>query len=152
MAGGTFGCALHRDLVRDGGWVQEPKHDGIRALAVRRGERRVLLTREWLPVCRPFPSWVEAIPFDTDGELLRDGRYLVWDVPGAAGGLVQRRSVAASAGLPLVPLVHGEVTIDELQAIDPTIEGVVCKYIRAQWAWTRHSGAVISDWIKFKAA
>ena len=63
-------------LPKDGGWQFEPKWDGFRCLAFRRGERVELRAKSGKPLGRYFPEIVRALAglrskqFVLDGELL----------------------------------------------------------------------------------
>ncbi len=73
-------------LPDDAGWRFEPKLDGFRCLAFRRGDEVVLQAKSGKPLTRYFPevaAMVAAIPADgfiLDGELLvRDGEAYSFD-------------------------------------------------------------------------
>src|SRR5205085_5970139 len=63
-------------LPKDGGWQFEPKWDGFRCLAFRRGEHVELRAKSGKPLGRYFPEVVRALAslkskhFVLDGELL----------------------------------------------------------------------------------
>ena len=70
---------LEPGLPRGNGWQYEPKWDGFRVLAHRRGERVDLISRGGRPMTRYFPELLEPLrsvaadPFVIDGEVVVAG-------------------------------------------------------------------------------
>jgi len=60
----------------DGGWLYEPKWDGFRCLAFRKGDQVLLQSKSCQPLARYFPELVEALrklpvkTFALDGEIV----------------------------------------------------------------------------------
>jgi len=86
-----------KDLPREPGWLYEPKWDGFRCLAFRRGDEIVLQSKAGQPLTRYFPeiaAALRALParkFVLDGEIvIRSGAGLDFDA------LLQRIHPAAS--------------------------------------------------------
>jgi ATP-dependent DNA ligase len=53
--------ADHLPLDRPGGWAFEPKFDGFRCLAYRKGDHVALQSRQQRPLARYFPEIVAAV-------------------------------------------------------------------------------------------
>ena len=86
-----------KELPREHGWLYEPKWDGFRCLAFRRGEEIVLQSKAGQPLTRYFPEVAAALlalparKFVLDGEIIiRRGGGLDFDA------LLQRIHPAAS--------------------------------------------------------
>jgi ATP-dependent DNA ligase len=86
-----------KELPRGPGWLYEPKWDGFRCLAFRRGDEIVLQSKAGQPLTRYFPeiaAALRALPtleFSLDGEIvIRSGAGLDFDA------LLQRIHPAAS--------------------------------------------------------
>src|SRR5690349_24983 len=86
-----------KELPRASGWLYEPKWDGFRCLAFRRGEEIVLQSKAGQPLTRYFPEVAAALlalpahKFVLDGEIvIRRGGGLDFDA------LLQRIHPAAS--------------------------------------------------------
>ena len=86
-----------KELPREPGWLYEPKWDGFRCLAFRRGEEIVLQSKAGQPLTRYFPEVAAALrtlparKFVLDGEIVvRRGAGLDFDA------LLQRIHPAAS--------------------------------------------------------
>ncbi len=65
----------------DPGWLFEPKYDGIRALAVVRGDSVQLLTRSGRDVTARYPE-LRAIPRHVRGDAILDGEIISLDRKG----------------------------------------------------------------------
>jgi ATP-dependent DNA ligase len=86
-----------KELPRGPGWLYEPKWDGFRCLAFRRGDEIILQSKAGQPLTRYFPEIVAALralparKFVLDGEIvIRSGAGLDFDA------LLQRIHPAAS--------------------------------------------------------
>lgn len=86
-----------KELPREPGWLYEPKWDGFRCLAFRRGDEIVLQSKAGQPLTRYFPEIATALrslpahKFVLDGEIvIRSGAGLDFDA------LLQRIHPAAS--------------------------------------------------------
>jgi ATP-dependent DNA ligase len=86
-----------KELPPEPGWLYEPKWDGFRCLAFRRGDEVVLQSKAGQPLTRYFPEIVAALlalpahKFVLDGEIvIRSGKGLDFDA------LLQRIHPAAS--------------------------------------------------------
>jgi ATP-dependent DNA ligase len=73
-------------IPKEGGWLYEPKWDGFRCLAFRKGKTLALQSKSGQPLDRYFPEMVqalEALPFRSfvlDGEIvIRAGKRLDFD-------------------------------------------------------------------------
>ncbi len=77
------------DALPDGdGWQFEPKYDGFRCLAYRRGETVDLRSRNQRPLGRYFPELAEAISRLEAARFLLDGEIVI---PGGSFELLQLR-------------------------------------------------------------
>jgi ATP-dependent DNA ligase len=86
-----------KELPRDPGWLYEPKWDGFRCMAFRRGDEIILQSKAGQPLTRYFPEIAAALlalparKFVLDGEIvIRSGASLDFDA------LLQRIHPAAS--------------------------------------------------------
>jgi ATP-dependent DNA ligase len=86
-----------KELPREPGWLYEPKWDGFRCLAFRRGDEIILQSKAGQPLTRYFPEIaaalraLPALKFSLDGEIvIRSGAGLDFDA------LLQRIHPAAS--------------------------------------------------------
>ncbi len=74
------------------GWVFEPKYDGWRVVASRRGGRVTLTTRGGLDLAAAEPGIAEAVAALPGGDLALDGEMVVLDVSGVSSfRLLQER-------------------------------------------------------------
>jgi len=67
---------LEEALPRDAGWQYEPKWDGFRCLAVKRGDGVALFGKSGKPLTRFFPEMVETLAA-LPGDLILDGELVI---------------------------------------------------------------------------
>lgn len=76
------------DISLTGSWISEPKYDGQRILAHRKGDTIRLLSRRHLQVAKKFPEIVEALKSNiNDDNWILDGELTV---PGGFSNLIHR--------------------------------------------------------------
>src|SRR5262249_9100748 len=64
-------------LPADAGWQFEPKWDGFRCIAYRRGDAVDLRAKSAKPLGRYFPEMVEAVRGLPGGDLVLDGELVI---------------------------------------------------------------------------
>jgi ATP-dependent DNA ligase len=158
----------HRELIRDPGWIVEPKMDGDRCLAqftdtgVELWSRHGGLTRfGWLdPLKSELEAWDMPVGVILDCELIATPKpacdLYVFDVPTADGLLAARREVLEAIFEDTsFALIHMIPTLDKATAYDQAMEkgweGVVWKRLDSPYKWMRsNSDAPYPHWIKMK--
>src|SRR5579864_6315471 len=84
-------------LPPESGWLYEPKWDGFRCLAFRRGREVVLQSKAGQPLGRYFPEIVAALSELPAGQFVLDGEIIVRNRAGLDfDALLQRIHPAAS--------------------------------------------------------
>lgn len=117
------------------GWVFEPKYDGWRVVASRRGGRVALLTRGGLDLADEQPRIAEAVAALPGGDLILDGEMVVLDArgvssfrllqerrePGATQPLLVLFDYLEAGGVPLVsrPLSERRAALEALVGRKP---------------------------------
>ena len=86
------------------GWVFEPKYDGWRVLAARRGGRVSLLTRGGLDLAGERPEIARAVAALPGGDLAVDGEMVVLDARGVSSFRLLQARNEAGAKSPLLVL------------------------------------------------
>jgi bifunctional non-homologous end joining protein LigD len=175
-------ATLTKDYFSDPEWVYEPKLDGLRCLAFKRGDGIQLLSRNKLPFNEGFPSVVEALrkqktDMILDGELaavvgnrtsfsaLQQVRrqeiaatYFVFDIPFLDGRdlrplpLLERKALLKKALRWKEPLY----LVDHIEAEGEAYYEAACKNglegVIAKRADSPYTGARSRDWLKFKCS
>src|SRR5258706_15334138 len=61
----------------EGEWLYEPKWDGFRCLAFRRGDQVLLQSKAGQPLARYFPELVEALLLLKQSQFVLDGEIVI---------------------------------------------------------------------------
>src|ERR1041385_1350113 len=86
-----------KELPRGPGWLYEPKWDGFRCLAFRRGDEIILQSKAGQPLGRYFPEIVAALLALTERKFVLDGEIVIRSGAGLDfDALLQRIHPAAS--------------------------------------------------------
>jgi bifunctional non-homologous end joining protein LigD len=82
-------ATLTKDHFSDPAWVYEPKLDGIRCLAFKRGPKVTLLSRNKLDLTLSYPKVVKALEAQ-DGDLIIDGEVAALEGDRTSFSLLQQ--------------------------------------------------------------
>ncbi len=167
---GYAGTELHTRLIKDPGWIVEPKANGDRCLVlvqpsgVELWNRHGKKTRyDWLINLRAeLAAW--DLPHGTilDCELLHEPKpsqnLMVFDVPTAPGILEHRKEVLKELFkgqrfklVTMAPRMTKKTAYEK--AIAENQEGVVWKRLDSPYEWQRaSSGSEVAYWVKMKPA
>ena len=175
-------ATLTKDYFSDPGWVFEPKLDGIRCLAFKKGKRVRLLSRNKLDLTAGYPSITKALETQTsdfiiDGEiaalsgdrtsfgLLQQSRrssvavlYFVFDVIHLDGydmtpaGLLDRKKVLRGGFRWRKPLTFVEHKVGEGEAYLEEACGRGWEGLIAKRADASYTKGRSKDWLKFKCS
>ena len=97
-------ATLTHDYFSDPAWVFEPKLDGIRCLAFKRGAALSLLTRNQLGLNESYPQVVEALTKQSTKNFIIDGEIAVTTKGRTSFGALQQRSYAGTSARPRAQL------------------------------------------------
>lgn len=98
-------AASVEELPEGPGWAYEPKFDGWRAIATRRGDEVRLHSRAGRALADYFPDIARALREYLPAGTVVDGELVVWERERTNFALLQRR-VTAGAGLPRMVREH----------------------------------------------
>jgi DNA ligase D-like protein (predicted ligase) len=91
-------ATLTHERFSDPGWLYERKFDGERCLAIRRGGRVSLLTRNRQQVNGTYPELAEALTAQPAGDFLVDGEVVAFAGRATSFAKLQRRLGVRSPG------------------------------------------------------
>ena len=137
---------LYLQLAEDPEWVCQAKLNGIRAIWTGKtlwSRTGNLITQKLAPVSL---DRVRGVTHRLDGELLSDGRYLVFDLPDDKGPLTDRWSRLVDLGIPLCP-----TNVVWARVVEHGWEGVVFKKLASKYPKALADGKTTPSWVKYRA-
>jgi bifunctional non-homologous end joining protein LigD len=85
-------ATLTEERFFDAGWIYEPKLDGIRCLAFRKGDDTKMYTRNRNTLNDDYPEIAEALRRQPAGEFILDGEIVAWKGDRTSFSLLRGRS------------------------------------------------------------
>lgn len=93
-------------LPAEAGWQYEPKWDGFRCLATKRGDAVELMSKSGKPLARYFPDIVAALAALPEQHLVLDGELLIPVGPELSFGALQDRLHPATSRVTKLAAAH----------------------------------------------